>query len=218
MTKKYIPQGYEWWQKRPADDPHRDWKYDTENWLSDYMASVQHPHREAIVKVLEDMEPYESLLEIGCNVGANLAKTIGKRLSGIDANAHAIGYARSMLGTADLRVGDFQKLPWEDKSHDIVLADAVLMYIDPEHIDATIAEIDRVARFGIVLVERYHRLLKGGIRGYVWGRNYKIILEKKGYTVQTWRITKNLWPESENWQKYGIVLSAVRSQIGEIRS
>lgn len=178
---------------------------------------MEHPHREEIVRVLRKFEPYRSILEIGCNAGPNLSKLIGKELAGIDANADAIDYGRTMLTGADLRVGNMLELPWHDKSFDVLLADAALMYISPEDIGKMMSEIDRVVKKGVLIVDRFHDSLEGAVTGYVWGRNYPKLLEKLGFSVEVTPIKKHLWPESANWQMFGIIASAVRSQTGETK-
>ena len=210
LSDKYTPQGYDFWAKRSPKDTHRDWQYDTSSWLSDYIKSTEHPHRKMIIDFLQLLEPYKSLLEIGCNTGPNLVRVVNKKIAGIDANKEAIQYARAILPDADLRVGDFHTLPWEDKSFDVLLADAALMYVDPDHIYPMLEEIDRVVKKGVVIVDRFNESLGGVVTGYVWGRNYPKLLESLGFTVYTREITKELWPESENWQKYGIIASAAR--------
>lgn len=206
----YIPQGYEFWKDRKLDDTHRDWHYDGLNWVSDYLASTEHPHRKIIIETLPMFEPYRSLLEIGCNAGPNLAKIYGKKLAGIDANADAIAYAKDLLPKADLRVGNMLELPWPDKSFDVLLADAALMYISPEEIGRMMNEIDRVAK-GVLIVDRFNESISGAVTGYVWGRNYPEILRRMGFEVSVKNITKDLWPGSLNWQLHGIVISARRS-------
>lgn len=210
-SDNYTPQGFEFWSTRSPYDTHRDWRYNTESWLVDYIHSTSHPHRDAILKELAKLEPYESILEIGCNTGPNLVRISTKKLAGIDANKESIQYAKSILPDADLRVGNFKKLPWPDKSFDVVLADAALMYINPDEILPMMEEIDRVMKKGIVIVDRFHESIKGEVTGYVWGRNYPKLLEHLGYQVSHYPITKELWPESENWSRFGIVASAHRS-------
>ena len=64
-------------------------------------------------------------MEIGCGAGNNLwfAAREGFNVSGIDISHSAIEYAKERLLNdelaADLQVGCFNKLPWEDSSQDL---------------------------------------------------------------------------------------------------
>lgn len=73
----------------------------------------------------------ESLLEIGCGVGAVLSilgQTFpGLRIAGIDLSAKQLDYAQNQLnklnlGNVDLRVGDATTLPWQDDYFDHIYA------------------------------------------------------------------------------------------------
>jgi ubiquinone/menaquinone biosynthesis C-methylase UbiE len=58
----------------------------------------------------------------GCGSGGfcELAAARGARVSGIDAAAGLIEFARGRLPHADLRVGAIEQLPWPDDSFDVV--------------------------------------------------------------------------------------------------
>ena len=206
----YTPQGYEFWRDRRIRDSHRDWNYGGKSWITDYVLSVEHPHRSLIIEALKTLEPYESLLEIGCSAGPNLLRIHGKKLAGIDANAKSIEAAKTILPDVDLRVGNMIELPWNDKSFDILLADASLMYISPEDIDKMMKEIDRVTKKGVVIIDRFNESLNGEVGGYVWARNYPRLLEIMGFKVTVKKITEELWPDSKNWQLYGVIVTAKR--------
>src|SRR5258708_37026345 len=67
------------------------------------------------------------ILEIGCGTGNNLwfAAREGFSGSGIDASETAINFAKDRFASeglkADLRVGDFTKLPFTDRMFDLAL-------------------------------------------------------------------------------------------------
>lgn len=67
------------------------------------------------------------ILEIGCGAGNNLwfAAREGFAVAGLDGSATAIEYARNRFAEeglkADLRVGDFTQLPFEDESFDLAI-------------------------------------------------------------------------------------------------
>ena len=119
----------------------------------------------------------ESLLEIGCGVGAVLGE-IGKafpglNLAGIDIEPRQIEYARKYLKSqgldrVELHVGDAASLPWSDATFDRVYAIWLLEHVsDPK----------------AVLREAY-RVLKPGGTITVTEADYKSIL---------------IWPESADY-------------------
>ena len=210
---KYTPQSYEFWANRPPTDKHRDWKYNSNSWLTDYVKSSEHPHRLAMLSDMKKIGRYDTVLEIGCNTGPNLFRiTNGAKIYGMDANNEAIQYARSIMPDGSFTVGDFRKrLPYGDKSMDVIIADAALMYVSPIEIDSVMAEIDRVCNRGIVICDRHSKSKKGEVTGYVWGRDYGTILDEMGYAVVSNNpITEEMWPESDNWQRYGVIIVATK--------
>jgi ubiquinone/menaquinone biosynthesis C-methylase UbiE len=82
--------------------------------------------REKVITPGLGYRPGESVLDIGCGVGAVLGviarETPGLRLAGIDLEERQIAFARRYLAAeglrADLRVGDAAGLPWPDGSFD----------------------------------------------------------------------------------------------------
>ena len=211
-----MPEGTNYWKNRPLDDSRRDWYYNTGNWITDYRASVEHPHRQLIIKALEKLAPFESLLEIGCNCGPNLylvkEKFSGVKLAGIDISKEAVEEAHRLLPDADTRVSDIEEgLAFEDKSFDIALVDAVLMYVGPEKIKEVISGLDRVAKKGIILVEWDSESLLGEVKEHHWARDYKGLLEELGFKVEKTKIPAEAWPNrSGNWAKLGYVFGAER--------
>lgn len=134
-------------------------------WAQGYLGSVGHPHRSQIVEVMFSFLPVDSVLEVGCASGANLAclreRLPNTQLIGIDINRHAISTARrhfAACGDKNIRllIGRADRLTdIPNASVDAVLTDAVLMFIAPDRIHAVVAELGRVARKGLVLNE-YH--------------------------------------------------------------
>jgi SAM-dependent methyltransferase len=96
-------------------------------------------------------------LEIGCGPGANLwcLAREGFQVAGIDGSAHAIAQARERLRceglgmaeeSADLRVGNFETLPWENAVFDVVIDLEALTANTPSTIQAAIKEVARVLK------------------------------------------------------------------------
>lgn len=197
----------DYWVNRPLHDEEKDWKGEQKDWVDGYVKSIDHPHRALIVNALKKLTPFESVVEAGANCGPNLflirKKFPNTRVAGIDLSAEAVEVGKKFVPEADLRVGSMIKLPWEDKSFDIALADASLMYISPDDIDTVMAELARVSKKAILIIERFDESEKGIIKNHIWTRNYPLILEKLGYKVEQVKIDENTWPGSVNWQKYG---------------
>lgn len=149
------------WQERAWRSRHL---YQT-NWAIDYLDTVDHPHRSQIVAAVSTFSPVESALEVGCASGANLVRLRERlpdtQLIGVDINRQAIITARRHFAAhGDTRIRLFSgradrltTIP--NASVDVVLTDAVLMFIAPDRIHDVLAELGRIARKGMVLNE-YH--------------------------------------------------------------
>src|SRR3990167_4914629 len=141
-----MPQDFNYWAKRPRIDK-GDW-LDNGDWVKGYWDSKDHPHRRLILDAIIDCAPIRSLVEVGCSAGPNLAlikERMGDAvpvLAGIDANADSISFAKDKLPEVDLRVGDLLELPWEKDQFDMVVADASLMYVEPDDIGIALREMD----------------------------------------------------------------------------
>lgn len=214
----YPPQGEEYWVKRPVEDSQRDWRLPvpTPTWLDEYWHSAMHPHRDLIIDALKDFGPdniqVTSVLEVGCNTGPNLNRIEqafpGIRIGGCDLNAPALEMAEKRLRPgANLKVSSVLSLPFDTKSFNVVLADAVLMYVEPRDIRQALREMDRVAMNGIIIVDWFDESLEGVLKDHHWTRNYTELLKELGYDVFTKKLLKGDWP-SPNWQKHGHVFVA----------
>jgi ubiquinone/menaquinone biosynthesis C-methylase UbiE len=62
------------------------------------------------------------LLDIGCGAGrfCRIAADRGARVAGIDATAALVEIASERIAAGDFRVGDMERLPWQDDSFDVV--------------------------------------------------------------------------------------------------
>lgn len=132
-------------------------------WAEGYLNTVDHPHRPQLVDAVAAFDLVESVMEIGCASGANLiclrARFPSASLVGLDINAKAIKVARQhFLDNGDqhvrLIIGEADNLKAiSDNSIDIVVTDAVLMFVTPDRIRAVLAEMTRVASKGLVFNE-----------------------------------------------------------------
>ena len=171
-------QDYKYWLKRKKEDLHLDWNNQESNWINGYWRSRNHPHRKHILNKLEELNPFESLIEVGSNCGPNLALISQKfpnvSLAGIDINKTAILEGREKLPQIDFRRALAWRIPFPKKSFDILLTDAVLLYVSPKKIMKTIQEFLRVAKKAIILIEWHsENEILGKIEFHHWVRDYK---------------------------------------------
>lgn len=204
-SKKIALEGEKYWRDRKADDSRMDWRNDGGNWIEEYVASVDHPHRDLIIEALKSFDSFAGLIEIGCNAGPNLLRVQmaypETQLAGVDINKPAIERARELLPKALLYNAPAKKLPFDDMSFDICLVDAVLMYADDDSIHPIISEMTRVTRRGIILVEWYDQ--KEHVKDYHWARDYPSLLSMYGFDlIDTKPLTEENWPH-KTWIKNG---------------
>lgn len=171
---------------------------------SAYTLSQNHPHRQLILDVLEQLEPFDSLLEVGCNIGQNLAR-IEKvypdvQLAGVDVNYGALEKGISLHEAMIFKLGDAVELPFDDESVDILLYDACLMYV--KDIKKAISEAKRVARKAIIILD--WEAEKEILIGHSLARNYEKFFKR----VTKIKITEDIWPNPK-WAKYGQCFVAV---------
>lgn len=211
VSKPKTPiHGADYWLNRPLNDKHLDWNL-AKNWIDDYWQSQSHEHRKLVLKALEELEPWDSLLELGCNCGPNLALISkafrGKRLLGIDVEPRVIERAKDELREVLFEVGNITKLPWDTQSVDVALADAMLMYLDDEELRLALDEIERVVKKAVVIIDRFS---KESVRsGDVRARNYEKLLTDRGFEVKKTKLGKN-WPGGVGWAKLGYLFVATK--------
>lgn len=202
-----MTQDANYWINRPINDEEHDWKIKASNWLEGYTLSVQHPHRQLIIDGLKNLEPISSVLEVGCNTGPNLLRIQEiypkVALAGIDVNQKSLEFAQQNIPKAIFKLAHYRSIPFANQSFDVVLADATLLYAGPDEIFDVLSEINRVAKRGVILVERYAPSLGGEVVGHVWGRDYKCFMIGFGWDVKVKKLTRKTWPKSINWQRYG---------------
>jgi len=202
----------EYWVNRPLAPDDKDWIDDQPNWVQSYVHSTYHPHRQLVVDAVREFSSVKKVLEVGCNTGSNLLRIqesfLGIKVAGIDVSEKCISLARYYLEKGIFKVANYLSIPFATKSFDVVIADATLMYVGPKNIGKAMKEIDRVSRQGVVIVDRFNKSKAGVRNGHVWARNYQALLEDLGYEVRKSKITKEQWPNSVGWQKYGYVFVA----------
>jgi len=191
--------------KKAPDYWKKFWRFRKGNWNKAYFQTTGHPHRNKLFAILKELK-FDSLLEIGCNSAPNLYRAKREfsniELAGIDICEDAIEVAKKFLPEADLRIGMVERLPFEDKSYDIVLSDAVMLYLDYYEIEQCIKEVKRVGKKYLLLCEP--QMPGNYMIGNYYGRNYKELLEDFGFKVlKVKNVLKKDWNSDELWNKYG---------------
>ena len=191
----------DYWQKRKEDDERRDWRTGEDTWVEEYWASVNHPHRKLIVDAIKDIE-FGSLLEVGANCGCNIAyikQELPKERKYLAVDVSPCALAFGMKRLPDVKFMNCPLLELDFiKPFDIVLADAVLMYI--KDIDKAMDILQNIAKKAIVIVD--WKADTETIQHGHYTRNYKDLLEKRGFQVEEIKIDKDYWP-NEKWSTIG---------------
>ncbi|MEW6620595.1 MAG: methyltransferase domain-containing protein [bacterium] len=179
--------------------------------------SLLHPHRKFLIERIDLYSPFESLIEIGCGAGPNLyliAKRFPKvKLYGIDINKNAVEVGRNFfaaegINSVSLGVGKSENLcSFSDKSIDLALTDAVLIYIAPDKIEKVIKQLVRVVRKTLIFVE-WHSNSQTSIYNDHWAHNYKNILKDfiLPNKIKFTKIPENIW--AGDWAKYGYIIES----------
>lgn len=195
----------------------KNWTQRKIDWNSHYW-SPNHPHRVLILKELLRF-PFKSVFEIGCGAGANLFNIyrafgkLGAEVGGSDVNEDAIIAAKKNLPFArDLEVGSADDIFFSDKSIDVIITDATLLYVSPFKIKKTIKEMARVARNGIIFCEPYREKLWQRLyllwKEKLYLHNYPKLLTEAGfYDIKLTKIDKRFWSDSL-WYVCGYIISA----------
>lgn len=183
-------------------------------------ALLARPHRDMLVAELGRFPAISSLLEVGCGRGVNLYRIAerypGIVLAGLDVSRAAVRVARRELATRGLRgvtlhVGDITSMEmFRDGQFDVVLADAVLMYLPPKEIGRAIGEMLRVARYGLLL-SAWHVDRAEGMTPWIydegtWIYDYRHVMQsccQAHVTVR--RYPDNAWTDAR-WRKWGSMI------------
>lgn len=106
--------------------------------------------------------PGTGVLDCGCGAGRflGLAAQRGAAVAGIEASSGLAAIAATRTPAADIRVGDFEALPWPDDSFDVVTGFSTFQFAD-DHV-AALTQARRVGR-GPVWVIIPTRLADSGI-------------------------------------------------------
>ena len=136
--------------------------------------------RDAFWDDLLARHPVRRVLEVGCNVGANL-RWIAPRLQrgstfGIDVNRDALGVIRRRLPDVNAIFATARDLPFKDGWFDLSFTTGVLIHLPEAALPGVMEEIVRVSR-RFILCGEYHasetvEVPYRGIRGALVKRDY----------------------------------------------
>ena len=131
-------------------------------WLERYWNSTEGRQRDAIIRAMEQLPDFTSVLEVGCNAGPNLRRVHRRwplaELAGMDIHAGAIRYGRAMARAEGWAwtgyAGDLRELGLlGDGIADIVLTCYALAYLDPRDIDAVLRAALACAKRALIICE-----------------------------------------------------------------
>ena len=175
--------------------------------------------RSLLAESLAECYPFESLLEIGCAYGQLLhiiaAQYPGVKMIGVDPDAERIAAGNAQLKGAGIRnallsIGVAEDLSaYSDRSFDVVIASAAMLFVAPEKIDAALMEMRRVAKKAILLLElhregRPETRVAAPAEEVYWTRDYRALLSKyfESDRIIISRVANPLW-KTETWKEHG---------------
>jgi len=192
-----------YWKWRHIYDP---------NWAESYLDTIYHPHRNQIIEAISIFPYANSIAEIGCGPGANIVRLSkaypNMRIIGIDISHKAIDLAKQYFKKNKYKnvkcdvskADDLRSL--KNRSIDVLLTDAMLMFIAPDLIEKTLREIVSKAKLGIVMNEFYLSGSRGHFESGHW--IYDLVkLIKKIAPKSHIHIIKSHFTGDPTWNSYG---------------
>ncbi len=179
--------------------------------------------RAEFAEALAAAYPFSSVLELGTGYAQNLS-VLAKHFPqvdflGIDSSRSCIESGASLLKERGFKNVRLLCAPassirdYEDKSFDVLVACAFMLYIEPAEIDELVKEMFRVARKRIIVLEQ-HRSAEGanahmgeyalrieGSAGY-WVRDYEklFLRHSEPARLRSWKIPAPRWT-IEQWKQ-----------------
>jgi len=142
-------------------DPQSFWEAGGTGWVK---WEAFQPDEAEICAILNETRP-RHVLEIGCGGGRNARYLAGaETYTGIDISTTLLARARDRqeANGIGLVCGDASRLPFGDASFDLVFAVSTIQHVVPQRIEICVADLVRVARRHICLIEFTNELPNGG--------------------------------------------------------
>lgn len=130
-----------------------------DTWVRDYV-SISWERARPFFLTKDLPAPGSKVLEFGCNLGASsiMLASMGAEVTAIDINPDYVNIAKANAkahGVSEhvefLHITDTQKLPFADNTFDLVVCNSVLEYVQNNHLDQVLNEINRVLKAGGIL-------------------------------------------------------------------
>jgi len=195
------------------------WKKKNFDFHADFIEAMKHPHREYLIKKVENCHPLGNVLEVGCGSGQNLiilSKIFPEIMfHGIDINPTFIDEGRKWcdhngVTNVSLNIGEVTDLSmFADNFFFLAFSDAILIYVAPQKIKRALSEMIRVTNRTLLLNEWHNEGVKFNQQsswyyGH-WVHNYRVLFEEMIPTPQfnITKIPENLWEPGGGWELYG---------------
>jgi SAM-dependent methyltransferase len=94
---------------------------------------------------------FESVLEVGCATGHIISRIEAKRKAGVDVSKVAIFLAKKRHKNVEFKVANATKLPFDDKSFDVVILPELIEHLNKRNAIKAIKEASRVAKNKIII-------------------------------------------------------------------
>ena len=209
------------------------WEERKIDWIKHYW-SIGHAHRDHLIEILRKVR-IKTVLEVGCGAGANLYRIKKEfpyvKIAGCDINPDAIETANQIfkaefpakmfekealdtMSEIDFRVGSAEAIPFNGEAFDLVITDAMMIYVGPDKISRVLREIRRVGydkmifiefnskswlkRVGLGLATRYY--------AYDWE---KLLAEKHFKYIKLEKTPNEMW-EGKVWDNFGYFITSIR--------
>jgi len=115
---------------------------------------------------------------------------------------------KNNLSNIHLICGDMASLKkFSDNEFDLIISDAVLIYIDNKKISGYAKEMARIARLGLILIEFDNDSNDSGgkVLQATWIRDYRALFKKYSSKVIKRRISEEIWPGK--WAANGKIIT-----------
>ncbi|WAT18802.1 class I SAM-dependent methyltransferase [Aurantiacibacter sp. MUD11] len=153
-----------------------------DRWVGGYV-DYEWEHLRPVLAAYRIEHAGRTVLEFGCNYGASgiVLARLGAQVTGVDVSADKVRLAQANIllhameqSMSAQHVPDTRELPFEGERFEFVIANSVLEYVAPEHLDAVMAEVHRVLRPGgqLLVLGTASRLSPREVHSGRWLVNY----------------------------------------------
>lgn len=152
-----------------------------------------------IISRMNQLAPFDNILEVGCGFGrvlgfvwANRKDIQYKNLKGLEISSTMIDKSKEFFEGSEVVLGAEQSpeivqgnacdMPFKNQEFDLVYTHVCLTHIPPELVVKAWAEINRVAKKYIILVERYKYRYEHGTP-HVWSHEHAEYFSTHGWNI-----------------------------------